>query len=233
MTTSPPTCKPDKVAEAPLDAALAYARLGWHVLPLYHITEAGVCSCSKGKDCGRSTAKHPRIKRWEKDVSADPVKVTAWWAKWPQANVGILTGAESNIFDLECEEEGIADLAALQEANEPLPKTPQAVSGNGGLHNVFRWPSGGLVVTTGSHLDKKPIDTRGRGGQFVVPPSRNKGGLYRWLVPPFEVEPAEAPEWLLAWLEEHGRLERPSATNGQANGSHFRVTALTLSLTSG
>src|SRR5262249_37666491 len=154
-----------------------------------------------GDRCGRSAGKHPRIKQWTKDASSDPKMVRGWWARWPQANVGILTGAESGIFDLEVEEEGLADLAALEQANIPLPRTPTAQSGNGGRHFIFRWPAGGLVVTTGSHLDKRPIDTRGRGGQFVAPPSRNTGGPYLWLVSPFEVEPALASDWLLGWLK--------------------------------
>src|SRR5262249_12862593 len=152
------------------DAALAYARLGWRVVPLHHITEAGECSCTKGAACGRSAGKHPRIKNWTRDASADAGAVGLWWGKWPRATVGAGTGAEGGILDLESEEEGIADLAALQQTNGPLPRTPQAQSGNGSLHHVFRWPGGGLVVTTGSRVDKPPIDTRGRGGQFVAPP---------------------------------------------------------------
>jgi hypothetical protein len=204
-----------------LAAALTYIGLGWEVIPLHNLTD-GVCSCPKGKDCGRSTAKHPRTVNWNgKDVgkrnghSSDPEQLRKWWRSWPLANLGVLTGPESGIFDLECEEEGLADLAALQQANAPLPRTPQAQSGHGGLHHIFRWPADGLVVTTGSHIDKRPIDTRGRGGQFVAPPSRNKGGLNRWVVSPFDVEPAEAPEWLLAWLEANGRLERPATGNGK------------------
>jgi hypothetical protein len=193
------------------DAALAYARLGWRVMPLHHLTPDGICSCEKGEKCGRSTAKHPRIKKWTTTgPSIHPHIIRGWWRTWPLANIGILTGPESGIFVLDTEEEGLADLAALEEANGPLPHTPRSVSGNGGLHDVFRWPTDGRVVTSGSHVNKKPIDTRGRGGQFVVAPSRNAGGRYRWLVSPFNVQPAEAPEWLLALLEEHGRVEVPS-----------------------
>jgi putative DNA primase/helicase len=128
-----------------------------------------------------------------------------------------LTGPESGLFDVDVEEEGLVDLAALEEANGPLPLTPRAASGHGGLHILFDWPAPPLVVTTGSHLNKLPIDTRGRGGQFVAPPSVNLGGPYRWLVSPADVPLAEAPDWLLAWLEANGRLEgRNPASNGRA-----------------
>jgi hypothetical protein len=220
MTTSTADCKP---GTEPLDAALGYAGLGWHVLPLHHITDKGVCSCKEGEKCGRSAGKHPRIGRWQHDASSDPVKVRGWWGKWPGANVGILTGPESGIFDLEVEEEGLADLAALEEANGALPRTPCAVSGHGGMHHVFRWPAGGLVVTTGSHVNKLPIDTRGRGGQFVAPPSRNLGGEYRWVVSPSDARPAEAPGWLLDWLRDNGRLEGGHGGNGRPNSSRFKV----------
>jgi hypothetical protein len=206
-----------------LDAALAYAGLGWRVLPLHNLTGENACTCKTGATC-QSAGKHPCILKWSRAASADPAVIRRWWTTWPAANVGVLCGQESGIFDLECEEEGIADLAALQEANGPLPRTPQALSGNGGLHHIFRWPGDGRIVSTGQKVEKRAIDTLGRGGQFVAPPSCNKGGPYRWVGSPFDVQPAEAPEWLLEWLRENGRLEGgPHTGNGKADFWRMRT----------
>src|SRR5262249_32933874 len=126
-----------------LEAALNYAALGWKVLPVHHITAAGICSCRKGAAC-ESAGKHPHTTNWSgsapdkpKGPSSDPAQIKRCWRTWPHANVGILTGPESGIFDLDVEEEGLADLAALEQANSTLPETPRARSGNGGLHIVF------------------------------------------------------------------------------------------------
>jgi len=213
-----------------LESALGYATLGWRVMPSHHIVGDGACSCQKGPECGRSAGKHPRIKSWQREASANPAAIHRWWTQWPNANISILTGPESGIFDLEVEEEGLVDLALLQQGNGELPRTPRAASGHGGLHQIFRWPGDGRVVTTGSHLDKKPIDTRGRGGQFVAPPSRNTGGQYRWIISPHEAPPAEAPAWLLRWLHDNGRLERLSPSK-DSNGKMKPHASLTGPLT--
>jgi putative DNA primase/helicase len=126
-------------------AALDYAARGWRVLPLHHITDDGVCSCKAGAKCGRSSGKHPRIRKWTEPgaASTDSATIRAWWRKWSLANVGILTGPESGIFDLEVEEEGLADLAALAEANGTLPRTPLAASGTAACTTSSAGPRAG------------------------------------------------------------------------------------------
>ena len=52
------------------DYALAFARAGMPVIPLYTALKPGVCSCGK-TDC-TSVAKHPRTKSWKDDKSVDP-----------------------------------------------------------------------------------------------------------------------------------------------------------------
>ena len=92
--------QPSSASESDLcAAALDYAGRGWPVLPL-HTVLSGACSCSKGKDC-KSIGKHPRTQKGLKEASADKDLVQRWWAKWPNANVGILTGPESNLAVLD------------------------------------------------------------------------------------------------------------------------------------
>ena len=75
-----------------LCAALGLAARGWHVIPLHTPTGKG-CSCAQG-DC-ESIGKHPRIGNWPEEAATDPETITKWWTRWPQANIGIVTGSKS------------------------------------------------------------------------------------------------------------------------------------------
>lgn len=79
-----------------LKAALAYAqKLKWAVLPL-HTVKNGQCSCGR-PDC-TSPGKHPRVARGVHDATTDPSVIIGWWRRWPNANIGIRTGAASGFF---------------------------------------------------------------------------------------------------------------------------------------
>ena len=76
------------------EAAAGYAARRWLVLPCHHLVDGG-CSC-QAPDCA-SPGKHPRISRGLHAASADATVVERWWRRWPQANVGVRTGAESGL----------------------------------------------------------------------------------------------------------------------------------------
>jgi hypothetical protein len=59
----------------PLEIALSCIARGWHVFPC------------------RPKSKEPAIKGGFKAATLDEAKVREWWARWPNANVGIATGA--------------------------------------------------------------------------------------------------------------------------------------------
>lgn len=210
MTTEIMTC---------LGAALDYAARGWRVAPLHDVA-TGSCSCGKST-CGDSAGKHPRIKEWQRLATWEPNDLKHWWRAWPQAGVCVVMGQESGVWALDADgEEGIAQLAALELSHGELPRTPTFSTGGGGVQLLFSWPADGSAVTSGAKIEKRPIDTRGRGGQSVMPPSVSGKGSYRWLtgLSPSEVEPAAAPPWLLAWLRVNGRLQGGPAADG--NGKH-------------
>ena len=75
-----------------LQAALDYAQDGWAVLPLQSVAQ-GTCSC--GKDDCSSPGKHPRTAHGVKDSTTDVSIIRQWWAKWPDANIGLATGKVS------------------------------------------------------------------------------------------------------------------------------------------
>src|SRR4051812_47190446 len=65
--------------------ALALAREGFAVLPLYEITPEGGCAC--GRPC-RSPGKHPVVKHGVKEATKDPETIRQWFNTWPTANIG-------------------------------------------------------------------------------------------------------------------------------------------------
>jgi Bifunctional DNA primase/polymerase, N-terminal len=69
-------------------AALAYATLGYRVLPLHHpvatnaIQERGMrCSC--GDRACEAVGKHPLTAHGLNDATRDPVQLARWWRGWP------------------------------------------------------------------------------------------------------------------------------------------------------
>lgn len=163
-------------------AAIDYLRRSWSVIPL------------------RPRTKLPIIP-WEEYQSrrATEAEIAAWFRRWPQANIGIVTGAISGlaVLDIDPRHSGEDSLRQLEGANAELPITVEAETGGGGHHFYFALP--------GPHLRNRAalapgIDLRAKGGMVVAPPSRHPSGRhYRWLQgrDPASVAPAALPEWLM------------------------------------
>jgi hypothetical protein len=152
-------------------AALTYAAEGLKVIPL-HFMQNGFCSCGK-TDC-KSPAKHPigsLVPRGLTDASTNPQRITAWWAKIPQANIGICTGPLV-VIDADARHNGLGSLSGLN-----LPLTLTIETGNG-LHLWFR--SNHKIKNSAGKLGAG-IDVRGEGGYVVAPPSVHfSGKVYKF-----------------------------------------------------
>jgi hypothetical protein len=116
----------------PLVAALAYATRGWPVLPL-HSVQNGRCTC--GAAACRSTGKHPRTANGIKDATTDLEQIKQWWACWPEANIGIATGAASGlvVVDVDPRNGGKESLERLQEAHGPFDTYTVSSGGAAGI----------------------------------------------------------------------------------------------------
>ncbi len=188
----------EAAVESPLlAAALEYARRGWRVLPL-HSVDGESCSCEDA-DCCKSPGKHPRNTHGLKEASADPAIIAGWWRRWPDANVGIATGAESGlvVLDVDPKSGGPDSLRQLLEQHGGW-LTVTAVTGSGGIHALFRHP--GQQLRNSASKVGRGIDVRGDGGYIVAAPSLHASGAsYAWAEgrSPDEAELAEMPAWLL------------------------------------
>jgi hypothetical protein len=166
-----------------LDAALAYARHGIPVLPVHTPAADGSCSCGR-PGCERP-GKHPRLRHGLTDASVDPRRIEMWWARWPDANVGLRTGVAMDVADVDSPD-GWHGLRHL--LGGALPAGPQVRTGGGGWHFWFR------TMGYGNRVHLLPgVDWRGAGGYVLAPPSRHvSGATYHWVVRP-AAEPPSGP----------------------------------------
>lgn len=143
---------------------------------------------------------------------ADDDEIAAWFARWPDANVGIVTGRVSGIVvvDVDPRHGGADSLRQLQREHAGLPPTVEAVTG-GGRHLYFALREPVLHNRVGL---RPGIDLRAEGGCVVAPPSMHPGGrCYAW-VPGHEPEslaPAPLPAWFIALLRGAGHTGHPLA----------------------
>ncbi|MFO0881414.1 MAG: bifunctional DNA primase/polymerase [Gemmataceae bacterium] len=164
-----------------LSAALAYAARGWRILPL------------------RDNSKVPRLSKWPEKATTDETTIRQWWTSWPEANLGLTCGPASNVLALDIDgQNGLEELARLEQVLGPLPRTVTSQTPSGGQHRLFLWPTGNKALGNRTRIDKLPIDVRAEGGQIVLPSSRTSKGVYRWLISPEECQLAELPA---PWLE--------------------------------
>ncbi len=163
-------------------AAASYLARGWSVLPL------------------KRGDKRPLI-QWEtlQRQRVDTATITQWFAHWPDANIGIVTGEISNliVLDVDPKHGGDDSLAELERRFEKLPATVEARTGGGGRHLYFTHP-GGFVPNRAGLM--QGIDLRGDGGYIVAPPSLHPSGQhYAWAAgrSPEEIALAALPRRLL------------------------------------
>jgi hypothetical protein len=229
------------------DAALGYASRGIPVLPLHyplphhsdlqaltgdHQLPSPVvrtsCSC-RDRGCGQP-AKHPLgslVPHGVKDATTNRARILAWWARHPQANIGLATGHRFDVLDVDgpAGERAIRQLAAVHglASSGPLVRT-----GGGGWH-FYLAPTGlGNVHPAGL----EHVDWRGRGGYVVAPPSRHASGHpYQWL-PGRELDtpPGQVPSVLLDRLQPR-QFQRPTdpvqlPTAADRSGERYARAAL-------
>lgn len=136
--------------------AKKYINLGWSIIPV------------------EPRGKKPLIK-WEEfqNRRASETELREWLIKWPEMNLGIVTGNISNLV--------VVDLdgpKGLQYGRKiRLGGTVVSLTGTG-KHIFYRWTEG---LRNSASKIAEGVDIRGEGGYVVVAPSIHPSGrIYRW-----------------------------------------------------
>ena len=153
------------------------------------------------------------------EVAATEADVEDWWSRWPDANVGVVTGRVSGIvvLDVDPRSGGGPALGALQERGGALPATAEVRTGGNGRHLWFscdeELPSAVLAPGLELKADRSVI---------IAPPSVHATGhRYVW-VPgrsPDEITPVCVPGWLAL----SARAETRSDPRGPAHEQPVRT----------
>jgi archaellum biogenesis ATPase FlaH len=147
-----------------LRAALFYAqRLRWPVFPI------------------KPRAKTPLTKHGFKDATMDEKQIRQWWEMWPDANIGVPTGEQFWVLDVDPRHGGEDSRAALVQQHGALADTLRQTTGGGGSQYLYEMPDQAKITNATQVCGWKGIDVRGEGGYIVVPPSVHpSGGVYKW-----------------------------------------------------
>ena len=147
-----------------LGAALKYAGNGLPVFPCNPATKA------------------PLVKDGFKDASADADTVRAWWARWPDAMIGVPTGQSSRAWVLDVDDPATFEAACPFD----LPPTRRCETGKG-YHLYFEHDPQAPVRNAQRDRKGWPFtdlpgaEVRGEGGYVIVPPSLHPSGRrYAW-----------------------------------------------------
>lgn len=145
------------------NTALFYASKGKSVIPVL----------TKGKN------KKPLIKWTDlQNRIASEEEINSWWLRYPDAQLGLVTGKFNDIIviDTDTEESALLVDSMLEEGIEyPIQKTPR-----GGKHYFFKYEPG-FVNRAKVAQD---IDIRTDGGMVVIEPSISEKGAWEWVGDP-------------------------------------------------
>lgn len=178
-----------------LQHALGYAARGLRVLPII------------------PGHKRPPMGAWQDAATTDPDTITAWFTGlYRDHGVGIATGRESGIFALDVDQ--YDSYRDLERAHQPLPDTLTNLTGSGGMHLVYRYPTGRTIRNSASTKLGPGLDIRGDGGQIVAPPTIHPNGTaYEWDAGQGD-DIVDAPDWLLDLICDEPRATTPLSNPG-------------------
>lgn len=175
--------KRSESASSNLDDALSYAKKGWCVFPVHSIVN-NKCSCTRR--CGdNNRGKHPRISKGVINATTDKNTISAWWHRWPDANIGIATGQRSKlvVLDIDPRNGGDKSLQKLIDSHnffKPLLITYEVKTGGNGTHYYYSYDK--AFKSYKLHGLGKGIDIKADGGYVVAPPSNHVSGSFYTLI---------------------------------------------------
>ena len=174
-----------------LNSALAYAGRGFSVIPV--------------------RGKKPIVK-WEQyqKQRADTSQIRRWWKQHPDAGIGIVTGAISQLYVVDADGPAGIKWIAENTTLKPTVKSPRK-----GYH-YYTSGGNGLRNATGFLPE---LDFRGEGGYIVAPPTRTDKGAYIPMGTMPKSFPSVPETIRQAILAPSGTLQAPFGTLGKIDGT--------------
>lgn len=147
-----------------LDAALAYAEMGWPIFPV-------------------KSDQAPHTTNGVLDATTDPKQIEEWYERWPRANIALdVGGAGYMVLDIDPG----ADRAALSTALGGLPETRlTSRTPRGGTHLFYSLAAEEIVAPSSNKLSPH-VDVRSFHSYVLLPPSRGnpkkgtENEVYEW-----------------------------------------------------
>jgi len=117
--------------------------------------------------------KRPLVEHGFHQASLNLAQITAWWRRWPRANIGVPTGKLSGVDVIDVDRksggDGFTGFQRLQDAGLIPGWSALVVTPSGGMHAYF--PAPRFEPQRSWQAAKAHIDFRGEGGYVIVPPS--------------------------------------------------------------
>jgi hypothetical protein len=124
--------------------------------------------------------KQPATRNGFKDATTNTTLIAAWWADQPACNIGLPTGHQFDVVDVD----GHDGINSIYFGDDPLYESLNILgkaftTRDGGVH-LYVPPTG-----LGNKAALYPgVDYRGQGGYVIAPPSVGENGRrYRWAQP--------------------------------------------------
>lgn len=180
------------------DRALRLAARGFRVFPL----------------CRRQKRPLPGLK-WKERATSDYQKVANWWTAHPESNIGVATGGQFFVVDIDSP----AHWAELLVQNGgALPPCPAVRTGKG-EHLYFRMPDGFSIGNRAAVAGC--FDVRGEGGYVVGAGSIHPDGKpYEWTGAVDVASMPLPPDWLMDLLRRSEAETRPAEAAGTRTKSY-------------
>lgn len=199
-----------KKGDRMLNAALSYAKKGFSVLPIKPATT-------------ETEKKMPYVKWLEFQTrKATPEEIKAWWTKFPDAMVGIVTGEISGVSVVD-----IDNHEAEEELQKYIPESltcPTATTPRGGKHLYFKTPTPPLDCNIGAI---KGSDFRGQKGYIIAPPSVNGNNkAYNWIngLSISEIELPELPSSYISYIYNNNIYKKSIYSKEDSHNKSQQVT---------
>jgi putative DNA primase/helicase len=166
--------------------------------------------------------KQPLIKGGFKKATVDELTIQRWWDKYPNAHIGLPTGAISGLVVLDVDNKnGVSGSESLEELEElygELPTTVCVRTRTGGYHYYFQHPD--IEIKNSASKLGAGLDIRGDGGYVISPPSEG----YEYIETSTY---AEMPQWLIDATRKEKAKKAPKTTGLGKVGSGRRNNYLT------